>query len=307
MARRRPCTACPATWAPSASGNCGKPPDVLDVATVRLLGHPDGQLENVSLDTLVTEVLAMADAVAADLLLVFDEGGVSGHVDHRRATEAARRAGVLRNLPIVAWAIPARVARALNTEFGTTFQGRPTRALEVRLTVNRERQRGAIVRHRSQSQANPVLWRRLELLGDVEWVRLLDAGGGPACQLITGIPGACSVIEAPSSGSGELLRDSVQPRRGVSGHLLDGGAADQGEGCDRLHEAYPRASWGLLLDDHVAGQEHPDSGLAFQGAVGEAWVAGPEDGVRSKVDAQFRLESCADVDLGQHSEALPRE
>jgi hypothetical protein len=52
--------------------------------------------------------------------------------------------------------------------------------LEVRLTVNRERQRGAIARHRSQSQTNPVLWRRLELLGDVEWVRLLDASGEPA-------------------------------------------------------------------------------------------------------------------------------
>jgi len=152
--------------------------DVLEVATVRLLDHPDGQLESVSLDTRVTEVLAMADAVAADLLLVFDEGGVSGHADHRRATEAARRAGGLRNLPIAAWAIPDRVAGALNAEFGTTFQGRPTRALDVRLTVNRERQRGAIARHRSQSQANPVLWRRLELLGDVEWVRLLGAGGG---------------------------------------------------------------------------------------------------------------------------------
>jgi LmbE family N-acetylglucosaminyl deacetylase len=152
--------------------------DVLEVATVRLLDHPDGQLKIVSLDVLVTEVLAMVDAVAADLLLVFDEGGVSGHADHRRATEAARRAGGLRNLPVAAWAIPDRVARALNAAFGTTFQGRPTRALDVRLTVNRERQRDAIARHRSQSQTNPVLWRRLELLGDSEWVRLLDAGGG---------------------------------------------------------------------------------------------------------------------------------
>src|ERR1035441_10781373 len=84
--------------------------DVLEVATVRLLDHPDGQLESVSLDMLVTEVLAMADAVAADLLLVFDEGGVSGHADHRRATEAARRDGGLRDLPIGGWGVPVRVA-----------------------------------------------------------------------------------------------------------------------------------------------------------------------------------------------------
>jgi hypothetical protein len=51
---------------------------VLEVAAVRLLDHPDGQLESVSLDTLVTELLGMADAVAADLLLVFDEGASAG-------------------------------------------------------------------------------------------------------------------------------------------------------------------------------------------------------------------------------------
>ncbi|WP_327727492.1 hypothetical protein OG250_10135 [Streptomyces sp. NBC_00487] len=41
-------------------------------------------------------------------------------------------------------------------------------------SVPRERQYRAIACHASQSSDNPVLWRRLELLGDREYLRVLE-------------------------------------------------------------------------------------------------------------------------------------
>jgi LmbE family N-acetylglucosaminyl deacetylase len=45
--------------------------------------------------------------------------------------------------------------------------------VDIALRVDRTRQQRAIAEHRSQSVANPVLWRRLELLGNAEWLRWL--------------------------------------------------------------------------------------------------------------------------------------
>lgn len=41
------------------------------------------------------------------------------------------------------------------------------------IEVDRSRQLAAIGRHFTQSADNPVLWRRLELLGDREYLRWL--------------------------------------------------------------------------------------------------------------------------------------
>ncbi|HUJ67467.1 MAG TPA: hypothetical protein VLX59_18110, partial [Acidimicrobiales bacterium] len=46
------------------------------------------------------------------------------------------------------------------------------------LTVDRQVQRGAISCHTSQSADNPVLWRRLELLADREFLRWLCPPSG---------------------------------------------------------------------------------------------------------------------------------
>jgi hypothetical protein len=40
--------------------------------------------------------------------------------------------------------------------------------------VDRSCQRQAITCHRSQSRENPALQRRLDLLGDTEWLRILE-------------------------------------------------------------------------------------------------------------------------------------
>lgn len=143
----------------------------LGVREVKLLGHPDGSLAERPLDDLASDVRAMAAEVHADLLLVFDEGGVTGHPDHCRATEAALTAAS--DLPVLAWTLPRRVSGALNDEFGTCFVGRDDEEIDLVVPMERTVQRRAIARHTSQSGDNPVLWRRLELLGEHESLRWL--------------------------------------------------------------------------------------------------------------------------------------
>jgi N-acetylglucosamine malate deacetylase 2 len=150
---------------------------VLGVRDVNLLDYADGTLAAIGLETLREDVAAMIKRTNPDLLLVFDEGGITGHRDHARATEAALDAARIAHLPVVAWALPEDIAAALNLEFGTTFCGRPPSELDFRLPVDRVTQRRAIACHASQASDNVVLWRRLELLGDTEWLRILSEHG----------------------------------------------------------------------------------------------------------------------------------
>ncbi len=76
---------------------------------------------------------------------------------------------------MIAWAIPDTVAHTLSAEFNTTFAGRALQEIDCTVAVDRRRQIKAIKCHASQSTDNPVLWRRLELLGDTEHLRLLRA------------------------------------------------------------------------------------------------------------------------------------
>lgn len=143
----------------------------LGVARVVLLDQPDGSLSSVPLDELAAAVTTMADEVNADLLVVFDAGGVTGHPDHSRATDAALVGAPA--LPALGWVVPCQVAAALNSELGTSFVGRSDDEIDVVLPVDRDRQRRAIARHESQCTANAVLERRLALLGDTESMRWL--------------------------------------------------------------------------------------------------------------------------------------
>jgi len=147
----------------------------LGVHHVELCDYQDGALAQQPLDRLTRHVCQVAERVRADLLLVFDEGGISGHPDHRRATEAALAFARENRLPVLAWALPEHVATTLNEELGTGFVGRGAENLDLKLYVHRERQHRAITCHASQATDNPVLWRRLELQGDLEVFRWLLA------------------------------------------------------------------------------------------------------------------------------------
>jgi N-acetylglucosamine malate deacetylase 2 len=150
---------------------------VLGIGQTTPHNHPDGKLGDVDLDLLAKQVQRAVSACGPSHLLVFDQGGITGHPDHEQATRAALAAAQAAGLPVLAWAIPEHVASRLNTEFGTGFVGRRPAELQESIPVSRSRQAEAISCHRSQSTDNPVLRRRLELLGNAEHLRLLYQPG----------------------------------------------------------------------------------------------------------------------------------
>lgn len=159
---------------------------MLGLQRVELFDFPDGRLSEVAVDALADVVRVRAREAAADLLVVFDHGGITGHPDHVHATAAALVAADHLDLPVLAWAIPETVADELNTQFGTTFAGRSTAEVDHWVSVDRDAQLRAIACHRSQSAANPVLWRRLELTGQQEPLRMLRARTGLPSSPIAG-------------------------------------------------------------------------------------------------------------------------
>ena len=159
----------------------GEAAETLGVGEVRLLDFADGRVAEEPLTRLSAQVRDAMDEVGADLLLVFDEGGVTGHPDHVRATDAALAAAGHGSVPVLAWTLHSQVADRLRDEFAAGFVGRPDAEIHVSIEVDRSRQHRAIRCHGSQSGDNPVLWRRLELQGDREhlrWLELPDAPSG---------------------------------------------------------------------------------------------------------------------------------
>src|SRR5664280_231785 len=116
----------------------------LGVGYVELMDYRDGHLAVETLDELTAPIRWAAERAMVDLLLVFDEGGITGHPDHCRATEAARACARVRHLDVLAWALPLAVAESLNAEFGAAFVGRDDHALDIVLDVDRAIQQQAI-------------------------------------------------------------------------------------------------------------------------------------------------------------------
>jgi len=112
--------------------------------------------------------------------LVFDSAGVTGHPDHMAATAAGLLAAEMLNLPVLGWTLPEGVAAQLNQELGSSFIGHRDEDIDLRLTVDRVRQRVASRAHVSQALPSSVLWRRLDLLGDIESLRWLRPPHGTA-------------------------------------------------------------------------------------------------------------------------------
>src|SRR6516225_1775822 len=149
----------------------------LGVGDIELLDYPDGALAHESAERLSGHVQQAAARANASLLLVFDEGGITGHPDHRQATRAASLFARRARLPVLAWAVEQRVAATLNSEFGTSFIGRTADQIDCSIEADRRLQLSAIPCHASQAQDNPVLWRRLELQGNREVFRWLNRVG----------------------------------------------------------------------------------------------------------------------------------
>jgi LmbE family N-acetylglucosaminyl deacetylase len=156
--------------------------EVLGVTRATLKDHPDGDLRDLPAGMLAAEVVAAADSCGAGGVLVFDTAGVTGHPDHMAATAAGLLAAEMLNLPVLGWTLPEPVAAQLNQELGASFVGHQGHDIDLRVSVDRTRQRLASHAHVSQALPSSVLWRRLELLGDTESLRWLH---GPLGATVT--------------------------------------------------------------------------------------------------------------------------
>jgi len=69
--------------------------------------------------------------------------------------------------------VPRTVAAALNEEYGAAFTGHDPGDIDLVVTLDRTRQLAAVACHPSQAVPGSLLWRRLDLLGDIEFLRWL--------------------------------------------------------------------------------------------------------------------------------------
>lgn len=167
---------------------------VLGISRTHLLDYPDGSLAAVPIDRLVDDITSKTSK--ADLVIVFDRDGITGHPDHRQATRAGIAWARSTRVGILEWVISADVAKALNSELATAFVGRSSNEVDFKIVVDRGNQIEAIGCHASQSNDNPVLWRRLALQGDREYLRFTDpvSDGSPG-------PVASNSAKKPSDGT----------------------------------------------------------------------------------------------------------
>jgi len=139
--------------------------------------HPDGGLPGREA-ALIDDIEVAVDTARPDGLLVFAvEGGVTGHPDHEAASRAALTVAADRGLPVLEWGLPEEVAAVLRGEFGAGFTGHAEDALPIVIDVDRARQIQAAHLHVTQAIPGSVLWRRLELLGTREHLRLTRPAG----------------------------------------------------------------------------------------------------------------------------------
>lgn len=156
--------------------------DVLGPTRLGMRDGPDGALSAQGEPRLVAEVVAAADSCFPDGLLVFDTTALTGHLDHVAATSAGVLAAQTLCLPVLGWALSEPVMAHLSQEFGGRSTG-PVEQIDLRVTLERARQR--LASHALQSPALPgsPRWRRLELLADTDSLRWLRPPHGGAAQL----------------------------------------------------------------------------------------------------------------------------
>lgn len=189
----------------------------LGLHRAELLSYPDRALGTVPLADLAKEVADAAEWSGAQGLVVFDPSGVTGHRDHTAATMAALEAGKALDLPVLGWTVPRAVAEQLNEEFDTGFVGHDPHEVDLTVAVNRDRQRMASLAHASQAVPTSVLWRRLELLGDVEylrWLRRADRASTVSAATASAATAPAATAPAATDPSADLATMRVEYREG---------------------------------------------------------------------------------------------
>lgn len=144
----------------------------LRVSGVELLQLPDGRLQEYA-DEAADAVRRAVERHRPEGLLVLDPSGVTGHPDHRAATQAALLIADEHDLPVVGWTLPQSVAERLDEIHGASMVGHPPEQIDYVIPIDRRRQRIAVAAHATQAVPGSILWDRLALLGDQEYCRLL--------------------------------------------------------------------------------------------------------------------------------------
>lgn len=147
--------------------------DVLGPVRIKMQDCPDGCLSEICQSKLAGVVVAAVDSFRPDGLLAFDTTEAIGRLDHVAATSAGVLAAGTLGLPVLGWTLRETVAEQLNREFGAQVAPDRAGAVDLRVTVDRARQR--VASHAGQSKVPPgsARWRRLELLAETESLRWL--------------------------------------------------------------------------------------------------------------------------------------
>lgn len=150
------------------------PVDVLGPVRVKMEDCADGVLGEGCRARFVSEVVGYADSCHPDGLLVLDTPAVSGRLDHVTATLIGMRTAETLDLPVLGWTFSQPVADRLRAEFGVTPADHRDQPIDLRVTVDRARQR--IVGRAAAGPALPgsARRRRLELLAEthsLSWLR----------------------------------------------------------------------------------------------------------------------------------------
>ena len=166
--------------------------DVLGQVRVTMEDCPDGELGEGSRNRLATEVVSVADACHPDGLLVFDAPAVAGRLDHATASLIGMRAAETLDLPVVGWTFSEAAIARLSQEFGACPTARQDESIDLRVTVDRARQRVASRAGTGLAMPGSARRRRLEVLAETEslrWLRPPRGLGSPATSPTSSAPG----------------------------------------------------------------------------------------------------------------------
>jgi N-acetylglucosamine malate deacetylase 2 len=147
--------------------------DVLTPIRAKMQDWSDGALCEVCQSRLAAEVVSAADSCHPDGLLVFDTAAVTGRLDYVASSSAALLAAETLNLPVMGWALSKTVATQLKQEFGGSLIGYQGEEIDLRVSLERTRQRVASRILQSPARPGSPSWRRLELLADIQSLRWL--------------------------------------------------------------------------------------------------------------------------------------
>ncbi|MHB1472716.1 MAG: PIG-L family deacetylase [Dermatophilaceae bacterium] len=151
--------------------------DVRTPIRAKMQDWADGALCEVCQSRLGAEVVAAADSCHPDGLLVFDTAAVTSRLDYVAASSAGLLAAETLGLPVLGWALSETAATQLKQELTAGLIGHQGEEIDLRVSLERTRQRVASRILQSPARPGSARWRQLELLADTQSLRWLRPPG----------------------------------------------------------------------------------------------------------------------------------